>query len=730
VATSYEDYRQRQVEASPETVRAALRALDVAADGPEEVAAALADVQARPWRRLVAPTVVASPGAPAAVTLQTPEHAAVRVHLELEDGSRRALAPGAIGEDRVVDGVRRVARPLDLPRDLPPGYHRLHVAADDESAECLVVAAPARCPQLGDLPPLWGWMLQLYALRSAESWGLGELADLRRLAGWSGTAGAGFLLCNPLHAATPVTPIEPSPYFPSSRRFVNPLYLRVEELPEFAHAAPAVRARVQRIAERARGANRRDRLDRDAALQAKLETFELLRGVPVPRTRQQALRAYRDAGGRTLEDFATYCALAERHGGSWRTWPEALRHPDAPAVGEARAELAGRITFHVWLQHACDEQLADVQASATAAGMPLGVLSDLAVGVSPDGADAWSMQDELAGAVTIGAPPDAYNQQGQDWQLPPLRPDRLVETGFAPFRELLAPALAHAGGVRIDHILGLFRLWWIPDGADPADGCYVRYPAGELLGVLALEAARAGGALVVGEDLGTVADEIRAELADRGVFGSRVVYFERTARDHPEPQRRLRSHEYPAGVLASVTTHDLPTVAGWWADEDVRVQSELGLLAADTTPEAERERKATERAEMVALLEEEGLLDAGAADDPVAVREALHVFLARTRAHLVAAQPADAVGDLRQPNQPGTVDAYPNWRLPIAEPTPSGHRPLLLDELLERSELRRLAALLTAGRRVAAAGGATAAASAEAGGATAVNGGRKARRGR
>jgi 4-alpha-glucanotransferase len=286
----------------------------------------------------------------------------------------------------------------------------------------------------------------------------------------------------------------------------------------------------------------------------------------------------------------------------------------------------------------------------------------------------------------VGAPPDAFNQRGQDWRLPPLRPDRLTETGFAPLREMLVGVLVGAGGVRIDHVMGLFRLFWIPEGAEPTEGTYVGYPGQALLGVLALEAERAG-AVVVGEDLGTVETGLREELRAAGVLGSSVVYFERDDEGEPVPP-----DDYPELALASVTTHDLPTAAGWWRDEALRLQAELGLLGEGRTLASELERAAAEREAMAALLRAEGLASVDA-DTPELVA-AMHALLARTPSRLAAASPADAVGDLRQPNLPGTDEEYPNWRLPLAEPAGDGHRPIGLEELLAHPGTRRLAGIL------------------------------------
>ncbi len=715
VATDYLDAQRRRHDVDPDTVVAVLSAMGVDASTSEAVTAALADHREAPWRHPLPPSVVVRRGAPAtlAVPLHVAEGSGIQASVAFEDGTHRAVGQvSAPTRQRAVAGREKRRRTLRLPADLPLGVHRLTVTtrgeADDE-AESVLIVAPEACPSVAALDRTWGWMLQLYALRSAGSWEVGDLADLRDLSVDAARRGAGFVLVNPLHAMAPVEPVEASPYYPSSRRFFNPLYLRVEDLPEFAAAPAVVQARVRRLAEASQAHNRDPRIDRDRAWAAKRDALTLLHGVPMERERSLRYAAWKAARGPALEDHATFCALTEEHGAGWQAWPRELRRPRGRAVTAARRPLSQRVAFHAWLQWCLDEQLAEVQRRARDAGMPVGVVHDLAVGVDPGGADAWALQSDLATDVTVGAPPDPFNQHGQDWRLPPLRPDRLVATGYAPFREMVATVLAHAGGIRIDHVMGLFRLWWIPPGADATAGTYVRYPARGLLAVLALEAHRAG-AVVIGEDLGTVEDGAREALHQGGVASSAVVWFARTApASDPslpldgrvaadEEPRRLRPEEYPAAALASVTTHDLPTAAGWWEDEELRTQDRLGLLGAGRTLETELARKAEEREDMRALLHDSGVLDDAAEDDPDVLAIALHAFLARTRSRLVAVQPADAVGDRRQPNLPGTRHEYPNWMLPVAEPAPEGHRPMLLEAFLEHPRVRRLIDVLADGR--------------------------------
>lgn len=668
VATSYRGADGRPVEVPPPTVRAVLAALGADADDEATAARSLRAHLAARHQRLLPAYHVVRDGDPSARTV--PAGSLDAADLVLEDGTRRALE---------VDGGLR------LPDDLPWGYHHLHARAGPHRDRTLVIAAPARCPVPGRRQ--WGWMTQLYQLRSEDSWGMGDAADLRTVAERSAVElGADFVVCNPLHAVTLVPPVQPSPYYPSSRRFTNPLYLRVDEIPEAAGLEPRDRRRLEDLHERAREANRQERIDHDAVLARKLAALQLLAGAPRDADREEAYAAFRRDQGRGLVDFATFSALAEVHGLPWQQWPAELQDPAGEAVAAERERLADRVELHTWLQWVTVEQLGRAHEAARAAGMDVGIVHDLAVGVDAGGADTWALPEEFATGLRVGAPPDDFNQLGQDWGQPPLRPDRLVRTDFRVFRDLVRSVLAHAGGLRIDHALGLFRLYWIPEGAPATAGTYVRYPGDALLAILALESSRAD-AVVVGEDLGTVEEGVHEALRDAGVLGSQVLYFEWVdgARRPPAAYERLS--------LASVTTHDLPTAVGWWRDAIVDLRVDLGLLGADRTEHDERAATAAERAAMRDLLYSQGLIGDEADEHELVV--AMHALLARTPSLLVAASPADAVGDPRQPNLPGTVDEYPNWRLPLAAEDAQGHlRPVGLEELLAHPGTRRLAAAL------------------------------------
>ena len=659
VATTYDDYLRRPVVVSDDAVRSALQAMGVQADTDEAARDALAGLRAQQRSRRLPASLVVRAGE--LVRLPAPADG-VPVRLTTEDGDEHTLS---------VSGDR-----LALPLDLPLGYHQL--SAEDATAHLIVT--PGQCP-LPLTEPGYGWMAQLYAVRSRDSWGMGDYRDLAALGRLSGDLGAAMVLVNPLHASAPVLPQESSPYSPTSRRYRNPLYLRIEDIP--ASLDDGTAREIAALAEGARNAGAA-RIDRDAVFTAKMQALRLLYGSG---DIDGAFEQWRAAQGDGLVDFATFCVLAEDHGVPWQSWPQQMRHPSSPAVAAFRQANRDRIRFHMWLQWLCDGQLEVAQRSATDAGMAVGIIHDLAVGVDPGGADAWALQDDLATDITVGAPPDGFNQRGQDWGLPPLLPNRLAATGFAPFRDMLRGVLSHAGGIRIDHVMGLWRLWWVPAGRSAADGTYVQYPARDLLGVLSLEAHRAG-ALVVGEDLGTVAEGVREMMAEHRLLSSKVLYFEHVDDDPDQPM--LPADDYPELALVSITTHDLPTAAGWWADEEIRVQTELGLFGASTTPQEQAQRKAGERANMIALLRSEGLIGPDASDEELVV--AMHAFIARTPALLVATGLGDALGDPRQPNMPGTIDEYPNWRLPLA----GAHGPVLLEDLPRDPLLRRIAAILAA----------------------------------
>ncbi|MFN2490601.1 MAG: 4-alpha-glucanotransferase [Actinomycetota bacterium] len=599
----YHEAGGRERVASAETVEALLRAMRAADDAPPASAVISARVgETRPL-----------PGAAEVVT---------------EDGSVVAA-----------DGDT-------LPPGLPLGYHRVEWRASGAPPARLIVA-PQRC-YLPEGLRTWGWAVQLYALRSGASWGFGDLGDLRRLIRWSRSLGAGMTLLNPLHAVSPGTPQQASPYYPGSRLWRNPLYIHVEDVPGAAGAG----LDLERLAAAGRVLNDRAGIERDGVYDLKMEALGLLwrRGGTRADPR---FRRYLDAHGSLLEGFATFAALVERHGRAPAKWPPELRHPDSPAVAGFRSERSDRIRFHSWLQWLLDLQLAE-------AASPGGLVQDLAIGVDPAGADAWLWQDLFAVGARVGAPPDVFNSQGQDWGALAFDPWRLRDAGYEPFIRTVRWSLARGGGLRFDHVMGLWRLFWIPDGAPPSEGTYVRYPTADLLDILALESVRAE-AYIVGEDLGTVEPVVRAEMAARDMLSYRLLWFE------PGP-----AAEYPSEALAAVTNHDLPTVAGLWTGSDLQAQRELGLQPDEEAHAALRRH----------LAELTGLGDEAPIEDVVA---ATYGLLAGAPCALLAATLEDALALSERQNHPGTTDEWPNWSLPL---------PVPLEELEEHPGTRRLAAIL------------------------------------
>ena len=585
IAPGYHDITGRWVEPEPDTVRLVLDAM-----------------RAEGWAPPPSPVRIVEQG--------TPLDLGEAHELTTEDGA-------ALPEVHV------------LPPDLPPGYHRLRRLEDGHGRRLIV--SPRTC-HLPEELRAWGWAVQLYAVRSRASWGFGDLADLRELARWSSGLGAGVVLLNPLHAALPTPPQQPSPYYPSSRRFRNPLYIRVEEVP----GADRLGERLPALAEAGRDLDASRLIDRDRVLELKMAALEeIFAGFGT----SEGFERYLLEQGPDLLDYATFCAISETLRDPWQVWPEELRHPARPGVARFREAHSRRVRLHEWLQWILDEQLRRAAA-------PIGLIHDLAVGVRPDGADAWLWQDQFAQRVTVGAPPDPFNAAGQDWGVPPFDPWRLRSAGYQPFIDTIRAAFRHGVGLRVDHVMGLFRLFWIPAGSGPSRGLYVEYPFADLLDILALESWRAR-AFVVGEDLGTVEDRVREQMAARRILAYHLLWFE----DRPPAEYRLEA-------MAALTTHDLPTLRGVWegSDSDPAVRDRLYRFG--------------------------GAWD-GATDEQVA--EAAHRALAAAPSRLVTATLEDALGVAERPNRPGTTTEWPNWSLAL---------PLPLEELERDPRPARLAETL------------------------------------
>lgn len=698
ISTQFYDWKGRHTQVGEQTVVAILAEFGVDASTPERARAAAQRVRDDHWRRIVQPCVVLRAGQEGRVDVHVPAGAPVSLRIVGEDGNDHL--PWQVDNwnpDRPIDGRMIGEATFGIPGNLPLGYHELIVtigthdadgSAEDggihTTATSTIIVTPNRVglPRRMGASRVWGYAAQLYSVRSHHSWGLGDLTDLADLCTWSASQGAGYLLTNPLHAAEVAGRMEPSPYLPSSRLFVNPIYIRPELIAEYHDLDQYDASIIESLRTTTLDDDPQALLDRDRTWQAKSQALELIHRVDMSASRRMAFTAFRVARGRRLEDFATWCLLSELHGSDWHDWPAELHDPHGAAVARVRREHADRIDFHMWLQWIADQQLSTAQSSGTDAGMPVGLICDLAVGVNGSGADAWMLNGLFAREMNVGAPPDPFNQAGQDWGQPPMRPDVLEQMAYAPLREMVSSALRHAGGVRIDHIMGLFRLWWVPKGLGPRHGAYVRYNHEAMVGVVALEAYRAG-ALVIGEDLGTVEPWVRDHLASRGILGTSIMWFETGPDGRPRQPQQWREH-----AMSSVTSHDLPPTSSYLRGDHVELRDRLGLLTESVDEERENARR--ERETWLASLRQQGVLEADE-DDPEQVTLAMHTLLTRTPSKVINATLTDAVGDPRTQNLPGTEDEYPNWRVPLSGPD---GEPVYLEDLYSSDRVARMAKVL------------------------------------
>ncbi len=702
------------------TYQALLTAMGVPWEDPEQVSREIARRRARPWAGLVdylnvvitdslPLRLIVSPWTPAA---ELPS-IGVQVKIKSEGGQESSwgkilpssppLAQQAVN-DHILGKGFRTRLELPLPAELQPGYYDLDLEVESggrlEQGKTRLIVAPPRVwfpPFLAQGQRAWGLSLPLYALKSERNWGIGDFTDLQEVIDWAGELGAAFVGVNPLHAGSPGEQADASPYSPTSRVFRNFLYLDPEAVPEFqdSQAAQALWAspEMQALQRRVQAAPLVDypavfRLKRQI-LGLLYQTFRERHGPPEhPRTaRGREFRRFLDDGGLPLLRYGQYSALAEALGHSdWHGWPREYQHPENPAVAAFAKENLEEIHGHQYLQWLVAGQLEETQAQARKRGLPFTLYQDLALGAV--GAETWAHPHLFARGASLGAPPDAFNLRGQNWGLPPLIPQRLRQEGYRLFIDILRANLPLDGLLRVDHVMGLFRLFWIPQGWGAAEGAYVHYPSRELLAVLALESQRRR-TLIIGEDLGTVAPCIRRELARRGILSYRVFYFERTGDQHFKAPA-----DYPINAMAAVTTHDLPTLAGYWQDEDIKLKSTLGLYPEAHPAAADAAARAQDRERLLEALRPEGKDfgreckgEAGASVDscPEEVRFGVLEYLARSKAALLEVRPEEIFGVPYQQNLPGTTSQYPNWRRKL---------PLTLKEMRRNTAAARLAARL------------------------------------
>ncbi len=732
IAADYHDIAGTLHVTGDDTKRAILLAMGYRVDSREALAQELVTWDEAPWRQPCDPILILKQGYENArwslrLPLDGGEEQRLIVAWQLTDEKGEVIHEEEAGPRLVPQEVRYLAgnrhARLELPvlPNLALGYYDLAAATRGGKTETKgtlrVVVTPPHCyvPDiLARGGKVWGLAVQLYSLRSLSNWGAGDFTDLGKLVEWAGRElGAGIIGLNPLHALKNSRPHHLSPYAPNSRLFLNELYIDLERLPEY-HASPDV----QRLRESPEfrqtleAARKTDRVDYDAVAWAKRTMLDLAYrqflkdnyigtepSLQPTSARGWLLERFIREEGDSLEQFAVFQVLEEERRlveskpTVWHEWPKQYLNPRSPAVREFAKRHRKRVRFFQYIQWIAADQLKDAGARAKQLPMAVGLYCDLALGSDRSGAEAWMLQDVLALNADCGAPPDDFAPQGQNWGFPPFHPHRLKAAGYRPFVELLRKNLRQGGAIRIDHVMALFRLFWVPRGMTAAAGAYVQLPADDLLSLLALESMRAQ-TLVIGEDLGTVPDYVREQLARYRILSYRVFYFERNWDGTCKPPSA-----YPAQSLAVVTTHDLPTLSGYWLGEDIYLRAGLGMYPDEQAKQQALEERMRDKGRILRALKSAGLLPAGLSEEPSQVPgmtselcQAIHAYLGQSESWIVMANLDDVIGEVTQMNLPGTVDAYPNWSRKLS---------LSLEEIQRDDRAQSLAAAVRALRPTA-----------------------------
>lgn len=698
IAGSFTDYRGETHDLAESSLLGLLAALGHRIDDPAALEREAEALETRDWVRVLGPVVVLRDGLRVAFTVLAPLLPAIRWRVETEAGDtlhgEAVPAELPVLEERGIGELWYVRLALELP-PLPTGYHHLALERPDGQplGSTRLIVAPERCYEApavraGGRP--WGLAIQLYALRSARNWGIGDFTDLAGFAAAAATLGADVIGLNPLHALFPADPASCAPYSPSSRYFLNVLYIDPEAVPEFRDSVAAQRlVGMPEFQARLEALRATPFVDYPAVTACKLEVLRTLHAEFATRAslaRRLDFDNFLNKHSQVLERFAVFHALQDHFSaggtpGGWPAWPTGYRRPTDPAVQAfAEAERAA-VEFHAWLQWTAATQLEAAERRAREAGLRLGLYRDLAVGPNGGGGETWTAPGLYVEGATVGAPPDPLALQGQDWGIPPLDPEVLRERAYAPFIRLLRANMGRDGALRIDHVMMLMRLWWVPRGVPSSAGGYVHYRLDELMGIVALESQRRR-CLVIGEDLGTVPPEVRAAMGAHGLYSYRVLWFER------DSDGRFRAPaDYPREALVTPSTHDLPTLASFWAGTDIELRERLGLYPAPGLAEQQRTARQETRHALLAALRDAGL-QPGDTDLPP-VRE-VQRFLASAPSALLMLQPEDWLGMETPVNVPGTHTEYPNWARKLSADWP---------EFMQREALRELAADISRIRR-------------------------------
>ena len=686
IGDAYHDYRGELRYFSLETKLGLLRAMGCAVDDPTLLGVELSRLEVVRWRKFL-PPIAAAHGARIGVDINVTARdfgCTVVWSVRLEDGTQRDGLTSTADCPEIwrgeVEGTWITRRRFELPFDLPPGYHELEAKIAGGSADrCLLIISPPQCYEPAVIVAgrrLWGMAVQLYTLRSRDNWGIGDFNDLRSLIRWVAPRGAGFIGLNPLHALAPADPERSSPYSASSRHFLNALYIAVPLVPEFRDCAPArERLAEPSIVRRLRELRDCEQVDYRGAADFKFEILALLyrdfrdRHLAGASERARAFHGFVAAGGVLLQMHARFDAL-DRYfratlgtASGWSCWPEEFRDVNGGAAARFAAEHPREVEFYLYLQWLAHEQLCDAQALTRELGMPIGLYGDYAVGANPSGSETWADRTSYLMGAEIGAPPDPLALKGQGWGIPPQDPSVMQAQRLQGFVALIRHNMRYYGALRLDHVMALFRLWWVPAGCSPTEGAYVHYPLHQLLTVLSLESAR-GACLVVGEDLGVVPDEMRRAMPEFGLYHYKVLLFEKL------DGRFRRPDEYVRAALATATTHDMPTLRSYWEGRDIELRRRLNLypseeVASDVIRERERDREL-----LLSTLQEQGLKPAQPATPfdayTAELAHAVHLYLARSATAMVALQIEDLLGMVDPVNVPGTDREYPNWQRKVS----------------------------------------------------------------
>jgi 4-alpha-glucanotransferase len=698
IGDAYHDYRGDLKHFSIETKTALLRAMGCKVDEPAALARELSELEASRWRKFL-PRVAAAHGPRIGVDINITARefgSVLKWSVHFEDGSRRDGTVSTADCPEIwrgeVEGSWITRRRLDLPIDMPAGYHELEARTGaGEADHCQLIISPPQCYEPASIVAgrrLWGIAVQLYTLRSRDNWGIGDFNDLRCLIRWVAAHGAGFIGLNPLHALAPADPARSSPYSASSRHFLNVLYIAIPLIAEFQDCA-AARERLAdpSIADRLEELRSRELVDYRGVADLKFEILALLfrdfsdRQLAFDTPRAREFLSFVAAGGELLRMHSRFDAL-DRYfratlgvASGWLSWPEEYRDVRGKAAARYADEHREEIDFYSYLQWLAHEQLCGAQALARELGMPIGLYGDYAVGTNPSGSETWADQLSYRMGAEIGAPPDPLALKGQGWGIPPQDPMTMEQQRLQGFVRLIRNNMRYYGALRLDHVMALFRLWWVAAGSPPTEGAYVHYPLHQLLTVLSLESSRSA-CLVVGEDLGVVPDEMRRAMPEYGLYHYKVLLFEKV-----DGRFRL-PNEYARRALATVTTHDMPTLRSYWEGRDIDLRRRLNLypsaaIEADVTREREHDREL-----LMAALEKQGLKPASPATafDPFTAElaHALHLYLARSATQLAALQIEDLLGMIDPVNVPGTDREYPNWQRKV---------PVDIEDIAQRADL-------------------------------------------